>query len=97
MNNKHYIWGGVKKLSNNYWEMFIITAKLEDLASCQVNEKGYIKLKITERKQPGKFWETHTLMENDYQGTGGTQQETGANENKYKWVDTSISIEDVPF
>lgn len=46
--------------------MFNMSFKLEDLKKLPTNEKGYIRVSMSELKSPDKFGNTHTCFENDY-------------------------------
>lgn len=60
----------------------------KDLETMQANlsEKGYINLNLNERKEVGKFWETHSM-------TVDTWKPESRPTNTYE----NTSIEDVPF
>ena len=40
---------------------------IKSIEELEVNEKGYCNLTIKKKKEPGKFGDTHFLVENRYQ------------------------------
>lgn len=62
---KNYVGNG-KAITTKYGTMFNMSFKLEDLKKLPTNEKGYIRVSMSELKSPDKFGNTHTCFENDY-------------------------------
>ena len=69
MNNKTYInWVYFKEIDWQYWKIQLLNIdikKIDDLKQ-YVDEKWYIKLKISKRKEADKNWNTHFITLNDY-------------------------------
>lgn len=78
-----YIKWSAKAIQWNYWEFFNISLKLEDL-QWLVNDKGYINITMSKRKEIGKYWDTHSLVLNEYKPKENNKSE-------------EISVEDIPF
>lgn len=65
MSEKKYIGWTAKAVSTQYGEMMNLSLKLEDMKAI-VNEKGYVNMTVMKRKEVGKFWDTHYVVENSY-------------------------------
>ena len=68
-----YINGRIKSINGKYGTFLSCSFKLSELGK-HVNEKGYINFTINERKEAGKYGETHYAILNDY--TPGQKQNT---------------------
>jgi hypothetical protein len=73
---KNYIGGSAKAFTNDYGTLINMSLKLEDLQALPVNEKGYIKITLAERKEPGKYGDTHMVYENTYVPKAKTSETT---------------------
>lgn len=71
-----------KAITGQYGEFFNLSFKLEDLKE-YANDKGYVNITMSKRKEVGTYWDTHSLVLNDYRP-------------KDK-VEDNISVEDIPF
>lgn len=93
MSEKHYIKGGIKEIQTANWgHFFSMTLNLDDLASCNLSDKGYIRLNMSKRKEPDAYWNTHYIVENDWQ----PDQTKSKPKEEVRKVD-EISVEDFPF
>jgi len=82
--DKTYIKGSFKEIDGKYGSFFNMSFKLEDLQEL-ANDKGYINLTISKRKEVGQYGDTHSIVLNEYKPKS---KDEGVSD---------ISIEDVPF
>ncbi len=54
-----------KAITAQYGEFFNLSFKLEDLQQ-YANEKGYVNMTMSKRKEVGQYWDTHSLVLNEY-------------------------------
>lgn len=64
MAEKKYVGNG-KAINGKFGQIFNISIKVEDLLKLEQN-KGYVRLTMSELKSPDKFGNTHTIYKNDY-------------------------------
>ena len=93
MEKKFVNWICKEKIFNNWWSVINISIKLEDLQNLR-NDKGYINMTLCERKEVGKYGETHYLILNEYDIK--EKEEKPEKTTKIIEID-DISIEDIPF
>jgi len=62
---KNYVKGNGKKIDWKFWQIINISLNLEDLKRLPQN-KGYIKLTISDRKEPDQYWNNVVIYENEY-------------------------------
>lgn len=62
---KTYLKGNAKKITGKYGDFFNISLNVEELAE-YVNDKWYVNITMSERKEVWKFWDTHSLILNEY-------------------------------
>lgn len=74
-----YIKATGKEIQGQYGSFFNISFKLEDLKE-YVNEKGYVNLTMSKRKEPGKYGDTHYFTLNEYKPKEKTQSNTNNND-----------------
>ena len=83
--NKTYInWMTCKWKTSQYWEFFNISISLEKLQE-YVNDKWYVNVVMSKRKEEGQYWETHYFTLNEWK-----KEET-------KKEEEMIDVEDLPF
>ena len=75
MAEKKYVGNG-KAIKGKFGTFYNLSLKLSDLEKLPTNDKGYIKISMSELKQPDQYGNTHTLYENDYKAP----QKINANE-----------------
>ena len=68
MSDKKYIQWSAKAVPTQYGEMLNLSLKLSDLQSI-VNEKWYVNITVSKRKEVGQYWDTHTVTENTWKPT----------------------------
>lgn len=83
---KNYVKWSAKLIKTQYWEIMNISINVEDLWRLPQN-KWYVKLTIAEKKEVDKYWNTHSIYENDYVGSWETTQPNNTNNTE----------EDLPF
>lgn len=82
---KTFIKGSAAKaITGQYGEFFNLSFKLEELAQ-YANEKGYINMTMSKRKEVGQYGDTHSLTLNEYKPKQEVKQEE------------DVSVEDLPF
>lgn len=91
MEDKNFIWWSIKKANTQFWELINMSVKLDDLASCNINDKGYISLTLAMKKEPDQYWNTHYLVENNWKPKKEDSQKQQVKQ------EDEISIEDIPF
>jgi len=91
MSDKIYIWNG--KQSKFGVRLSFSRKDLETMQS-NLNEKGYINLNLNERKEIGKYGETHSMTVDTWkpQSQGISQSEAQS-----VFPDSKVSLDDVPF
>ena len=65
MAEKKYV-GNSKAIKGKFGVFYNLSMKLTDLEKLPTNEKGYIRITMSELKEPDKFGNTHTLYHDDY-------------------------------
>jgi hypothetical protein len=94
---KTYIeWASCKAVNWQYWEFFNISLNIEKLQQ-YVNEKGYVNVTMSKRREPWQYWDTHYFTLNEW-----TPQNSSANPSNETGSSSSpnseeISIENIPF
>lgn len=92
---KTYIdWTSCKAINWQFWEFFNMSFNLEKLQQ-YVNEKGYVNMTMSKRKEPGQYGDTHYFTLNDWKPEWNENQNTTNNATNNKSWD--ISVEDIPF
>ncbi len=92
---KTYIeWTSCKAINGQFWEFFNMSFNYEKLKQ-YVNEKGYINMTMSKRKEPGQYGDTHYFTLNEWKpewwNTENNIQTTSNNTGE------DISVEDIPF
>lgn len=98
--SKTYIDGSsCKAITGQYWEFFNMSFNIEKLQE-YANEKGYVNMTMSKRREPGQYGDTHYFTLNDWKPDWDSQashQETPKNiQAPATWGD-DISVEDLPF
>ena len=95
--SKTYIDGSsCKAIQGQFGEFYNISFNLEKLQE-YANEKGYVNMTMSKRREPGQYGDTHYFTLNDWKPSGEGQQAAAQNDGAPapKWDD--ISVEDLPF
>ncbi len=93
---KTYIdWTSCKAVNWQFWEFFNMSFNIEKLQQ-YANEKGYINMTMSKRKEPGQYGDTHYFVLNEWSpewsSSNNNQPQNINNDNN-----SEISIEDIPF
>lgn len=93
--SKTYIDGtSCKAVNGQFGEFFNISINIEKLQQ-YANEKGYVNMTMSKRREPGQYGDTHYFTLNDWKPEGWAQGQSAPSQNNSSWDD--ISIEDLPF
>lgn len=92
---KTYIDGtSCKAVNGQFGEFFNISVNIEKLTQ-YANEKGYVNMTMSKRREPGQYGDTHYFTLNDWKPEGGSDgaapQAPAAN------TGGDVSVEDLPF
>lgn len=91
---KTYIeWMSCKTVNGQFGEFYNISLNYDKLKQ-YVNDKGYINITMSKRKEVWQYGDTHTFTLNEWKPENGWQQQ------KSSWNNTSddeISVSDIPF
>lgn len=95
---KTYIdWTSCKAIIWQFWEFFNISINLEKLQQ-YTNEKGYVNMTMSKRKEVGQYGETHYFTLNEWNPESNGEnldiQNNSKASNNLNW---NISVEDIPF
>jgi len=97
---KTYIDGtSCKAVNGQFGEFFNISVNIEKLSQ-YANEKGYVNMTMSKRKEPGQYGDTHYFTLNDWKPEGGNNNSGGEynqSQNQNSSGNEDISIEDLPF
>ncbi|PIE85180.1 hypothetical protein CSA08_03490 [Candidatus Gracilibacteria bacterium] len=90
---KTYIDGSsCKAINGQFGEFFNISFNLEKLQQ-YANDKGYVNMTMSKRREPGQYGDTHYFTLNEY----NPENSNSDNKSSPKSSDSDISVEDVPF
>jgi len=93
--SKTYIDGtSCKAINGQFWEFFNMSFNIEKLSQ-YANEKGYVNVTMSKRREPGQYGDTHYFTLNDWKPEGDSSAPTNNNADTGGWDD--ISVEDLPF
>lgn len=93
--SKTYIDGtSCKAVNGQFGEFFNISINIEKLQQ-YANEKGYVNMTMSKRREPGQYGDTHYFTLNDWKPEGWAQSQSAPSQNNASGDD--ISIEDLPF
>ena len=76
-----------KAIKWNFWEFYNISFNIEELKNFQ-NEKWYVNIVMSERREVDQYWNTHYFTLNEWK----PKEKETKKETNYE-----ISIEDCPF
>ena len=87
---KTYIDGtSCKAINGQFWEFFNMSFNIEKLQQ-YANEKGYVNMTMSKRREVWQYWDTHYFTLNEYNPENNNSNNTDTN----TW---DISVEDIPF
>jgi hypothetical protein len=92
---KTYIDGtSCKAINGQFGEFFNVSINVEKLQQ-YANEKGYVNMVMSKRREVGQYGDTHYFTLNEYNPeNSGNNNSTGAQNNT---KEDDISVEDLPF
>jgi hypothetical protein len=93
---KTYVNGlSCKAKSWQFWEFFNISINVDTLKQ-YANEKGYVNVVMSKRREVWQYWDTHYFTLNEWtpENTSNSPQNSASTENESQG---EISIEDIPF
>jgi len=94
--SKTYIDGtSCKAINGQFGEFFNMSFNLEKLQQ-YANEKGYVNITMSKRREPGQYGDTHYFTLNDWKPEGWSDA-PAASGNQSSEANSDISIEDLPF
>lgn len=97
---KTYIDGtSCKGINGQFGEFFNMSFNLEKLQQ-YANEKGYVNMTMSKRKETGQYGDTHYFVLNEWKpeaGNGNAWQQDNNSWNQSSSAGDDISIEDLPF
>ena len=92
---KTYIdWTSCKAINWQFGEFYNMSFNLEKLQQ-YANEKGYVNMTMSKRKDVGQYWDTHYFTLNDWKPEGEMNNNSSAPKDNSASGD--ISVEDIPF
>ena len=93
---KTYIdWTSCKAINGQFWEFFNVSINVEKLQQ-YANEKGYVNMVMSKRREVGQYGDTHYFTLNEYNPEANQNSTSNNNTSENKTSD-DISVEDVPF
>lgn len=93
---KTYIDGSsCKAVNGQFGEFFNMSFNVEKISQ-YANEKGYVNMTMSKRKEPGQYGDTHYFTLNDWKPEG-ERAEGWASNNSAPAGGDNISVEDLPF
>ena len=98
---KTYIDGSsCKAINGQFGEFFNMSFNLEKLQQ-YANEKGYVNMTMSKRKEPGQYGDTHYFTLNDWKPEGDNNySQNNSQQNNYNPQNEQagdISVDDIPF
>ena len=92
---KTYIdWTSCKAINWQFWEFFNMSFNLEKLQQ-YANEKGYVNMTMSKRKEVGQYGDTHYFTLNEWSPEWWDNNSNQVKQNNDNSDD--ISVEDIPF
>jgi len=92
---KTYIeWTSCKAINWQFWEFFNISINVEKLQQ-YANEKGYVNMTMSKRKEVWQYGDTHYFTLNEWNPEWSNNNSESSNNSNNSWSD--ISVEDIPF
>ena len=91
---KTYIdWASCKAINGQFGEFFNMSFNIEKLQK-YANEKGYVNLTMSKRREVWQYWDTHYFTLNEYnpENNSNNQNTQTNSENS-----DDVSVEDLPF
>jgi len=96
---KTYIDGtSCKAISGQFGEFFNISVNIEKLQQ-YANEKGYVNMTMSKRREVGQYGDTHYFTLNEYNPENSQNNNSAPMQNNNNNIakEDDISVEDLPF
>jgi len=97
---KTYIDGtSCKAINGQFGEFYNMSFNIEKLQQ-YANEKGYVNMTMSKRKEPGQYGDTHYFTLNEWTpewASNETSTQNTSKTNESDNVNWNISVEDIPF
>ena len=98
---KTYIdWTSCKAINWQFGEFFNMSFNYEKLWE-YINDKGYLNMTMSKRKEPWQYGDTHYFTLNDWNPEWGKVSQNNSSQEKWeakgKNDNNEISVEDLPF
>lgn len=96
--SKTYIdWASCKAINGQYGEFFNMSFNIEKLQQ-YANEKGYVNITMSKRKEVGQYGDTHYFTLNEWNPEWHSNNNMNSQSNNQNHSsDDEISVEDIPF
>lgn len=102
--SKNYISTFIKEREGKYGKFMTVSMKLEELNKLPVDKYGNVKVIIQGRKEPDKFGNTHSMIEDTYQNVTDSGQKSqnnvtnsGQSKNRTSTAQVNTVQDDLPF
>ena len=94
---KTYIDGtSCKAINGQFGEFFNVSINVEKLQQ-YANEKGYVNMTMSKRREVGQYGDTHYFVLNEYNPEAQQNNSAPANNASQDNSSDDISVEDLPF
>ena len=94
---KTYIDGtSCKAINGQFGEFFNISVNIEKLQQ-YANEKWYVNMVMSKRREPGQYWDTHYFTLNEWNPEENNSWNNDSNQEKKSSESNDVSVEDLPF
>jgi len=78
-------WSSAKAINGQYWEFFNISFNIEKLKQ-YANDKWYVNMTMSKRKEVGQYWDTHSFVLNEWKP-----------DKEWSTSNWWISVDNIPF
>ncbi len=95
---KTYIeWASCKAINWQFWEFFNMSFNIEKLQQ-YANEKWYVNLTMSKRREVGQYGDTHYFTLNEYNPNNNENTWNQVNNNQQQNTQNDeVSVDDLPF
>jgi len=94
---KTYIdWTSCKAINGQFWEFFNMSFNIEKLQQ-YANEKGYVNMTMSKRREPWQYGDTHYFVLNEYNPENNNTVQNNSSNVDNNTNSSDISVEDIPF
>ena len=95
---KTYIeWASCKAINWQFWEFFNMSFNIEKLQQ-YANEKWYVNITMSKRREVGQYGDTHYFTLNEYNPNNNENTWNQVNNNQQQNTQNDeVSVDDLPF